>query len=48
MFKQFEIKTTDNHYICIKLLGEGKFAKVYEAMDIKTKENFAIKVFRKD
>ena len=30
-----------------KMLGEGSFGKIYNAYDIKTKEEYAVKLVRK-
>ena len=34
-------------YIIKKTLGQGSFGKVFEAINIKTKESIAIKVIQK-
>ena len=48
LIKTKEEKISPSNFICLALLGKGSFGEVYLVQNKKTKENYAMKVLRKE
>lgn len=39
-------RTLDNKYLLVRTIGQGRYAKVKLAIDLKTKKKVAVKILR--